>query len=350
MLAPFFIFLSSGLFLGWSLGANDGANVFGTAVGSKMVKFRTAAIIASVFVILGAVYGGSGTSETLNHLGAVNTNAGAFMVVLAAALTILWMTRGKISISTSQAIVGSIVGWNLYSSKPTDLSILSTIVGTWIFCPVLSGIIAIVIYYLAKKIIKKAKIPLLRQDIYLRIGLILAGAFGAYALGANNIANVMGVFINSNELKPISLPFGLYLSSTQVLFLLGGIAIAVGITTYSERIMQTVGNDIMMLSPLAAWVAVISQSVVLFLFASPNLHHLLESYGLPTIPLVPVSSSQAVIGAVMGIGILKGGQGINWNIIYKFIFGWIATPIIAAGVCFFSLFFLENVFNLEVFK
>ena len=48
-------FLSSGLFLGWSLGANDAANVFGTAVGSRMIRFSTAAVICSVFVILGAV-------------------------------------------------------------------------------------------------------------------------------------------------------------------------------------------------------------------------------------------------------------------------------------------------------
>ena len=47
------VFLSSGLFLGWSLGANDAANVFGTAVGARMIRFGTAAIICSVFVILG---------------------------------------------------------------------------------------------------------------------------------------------------------------------------------------------------------------------------------------------------------------------------------------------------------
>ena len=49
------IFLLGGLFLGWSLGANDAANVFGTAVGTRMVQFKTAAIICSLFVILGAI-------------------------------------------------------------------------------------------------------------------------------------------------------------------------------------------------------------------------------------------------------------------------------------------------------
>ena len=56
------IFRLGGLFLGWSLGANDAANVFGTAVGTRMVRFKTAAIVCSLFIILGAVISGSGTT------------------------------------------------------------------------------------------------------------------------------------------------------------------------------------------------------------------------------------------------------------------------------------------------
>jgi len=108
----FAIFLLSGLFLGWSLGANDAANAYGTAVGTRMVRFRTAAILCSAFVILGAVVSGAGASETLGKLGSVNAPAGAFTVALAAALTVTWMTRLGIPVSTSQAIVGSIIGWN----------------------------------------------------------------------------------------------------------------------------------------------------------------------------------------------------------------------------------------------
>ena len=114
----FFIFLSSGLFLGWSLGANDVPNIFGTAVGTKMVKFRTATLTASLFIILGAVYAGSGASQTLGQLGSINTLPGAFMSALAAALTIYWMVKMSIPTSTSQAIVGAIIGWNFFASKP----------------------------------------------------------------------------------------------------------------------------------------------------------------------------------------------------------------------------------------
>lgn len=62
-------FLVSGLFLGWSLGANDASNIFGSAVGSRMISFKTAAIIASVFVILGAVVQGQVQLKPLAGLG-----------------------------------------------------------------------------------------------------------------------------------------------------------------------------------------------------------------------------------------------------------------------------------------
>lgn len=68
-------FISSGLFLGWSLGANHAVNVFGTAVVSKMVKFRTAAIIGGIFVVLGSVFSGSGTTKTISELGSINALA-----------------------------------------------------------------------------------------------------------------------------------------------------------------------------------------------------------------------------------------------------------------------------------
>ena len=171
-------FLSSGLFLGWSLGANDAANVFGSAVGSKMISFRKAVIVLSVFVVLGAVIQGDGASHTLSKLGAVNAIAGSFTVALAAAVTVFFMRRYKLPVSTSQAIVGAIIGWNLYSGNPTDYNSLTKIVATWVLCPILGAVFAILLYLLVKFIINKSKIHLLRLDKHLRIGLLVVGAFG----------------------------------------------------------------------------------------------------------------------------------------------------------------------------
>lgn len=344
----YFIFLSSGLFLGWSLGANDAANVFGTAVGTKMLRFKTAASIASVCIILGAVFGGAGTSRTLVELGSVNELAGAFMVALSAALAVYWMVNNGTPVSTTQAIVGSIVGWNFYSNHSTDSTILAKIVSTWVICPVLSGSIAVCLYLLIRRYIKHTKTHIIRQDLYTRIGLIVACAFGAYALGANNIANVMGVFVDAAPFHDINIG-QINFSGTQILFFIGGLAISCGVFTYSQKVIKTIGNDVMSMSPIIAWIVVISQSLVLFLFASQELKSFLNTHNLPSLPLVPVSSSQAVIGAVIGIGIAKGGRGIQWSLLGKVALGWITTPIISALFCFIFLFVLENVFNLVVY-
>ena len=122
----FAFFLSSGLFLGWSLGANDASNVFGTAVGARMIKFRTAAIYCSLFIILGAVISGAGASHTLSKLGSVNALAGAFVVAFSAAISVYLMTLARFPVSTSQAIVGAIIGWNFFTGALTDINTLTT--------------------------------------------------------------------------------------------------------------------------------------------------------------------------------------------------------------------------------
>lgn len=342
------VFLGSGLFLGWSLGANDAANVFGTAVGTRMVQFTTAAFVCSVFVILGAVISGSGAAHTLGRLGTIHTLAGAFMAALAAALSVYIMTKRGIPVSTTQAIVGAIIGWNLFSGSQTDAGTLSKILSTWIICPILSGFIAVILFSIIKHVLNNTKVHLLRLDAYTRFGLIIAGAFGAYSLGANNIANVMGVFIPASPFTDFNFYGSMTLTSTQQLFLLGGIAIAVGVFTYSKKVMLTVGQEITAVSPIAAWVIVVAHSIVLFVFASQGLKQLLTGVGLPSIPLVPVSSSQAIVGAVVGLGFLRGGNTIRWPLLGGIAFGWILTPIISGLICFFGLFFLQNVFNQSV--
>jgi len=340
-------FLTSGLFLGWSLGANDASNAFGSAVGSKMVSFRKAAIIASVAVILGAIIQGAGTSQTLGKLGAVNAIGGSFTLALASAITVYMMTKFSLPVSTTQAIVGAIIGWNLFTGNKTDSATLSAIVATWVTGPVLGALFTIPLFMLVIKVKVAAKIHLITFESYIRTGLIIVGAFAAYSLGANNIANVMGVFVPAFNLDDLDLGI-ITLNSARQLFLLGGMAIAVGIITYSKRVMETVGANIVELNPEAAMVVVLAQSLVLFIFSSSALSSFLAGLGLPRIPLVPVSSSQVIIGCVIGIGLYKGARNINFRLLGEVAIGWIATPLITCILCYLSLLIFKNIFNINV--
>jgi PiT family inorganic phosphate transporter len=342
------LYIASGLFLGWSLGANDAANLFGTAVGSKVIKFKSAALIMSIFVVIGAVASGSGANHTLGKLGAINTLSGAFIVALASAITIFNMTKYGLPVSTSQSIVGAIIGWNLFSSNPTNLTTLTKIVLTWILCPLLAALFSVIFYKLFKYSTKKIKTNLFLRYYYIRVGLILVGAFGAYSLGANNIANVMGVFTNAIELDPLDLYF-ITINKTQILFLLGAMAISVGIFTYSQNVMNTVGTSIYHISPATALIVVLSSSFVLFIFGSVSLQSLLISLHIPPIPLVPVSSSQAVVGAIIGIGLAKGDRNINYKKLGGISLGWLLTPLLSLCLSYLGLFFMQNVFLQSVF-
>jgi PiT family inorganic phosphate transporter len=345
-----YLYLVSGVFLGWSLGANHAANVFGTAVAAKMVRFKTAAAICSLFVILGAVLGGAGTTATLGKLGSVNAPAGAFMVTLAAALAVYWMTKLKLPVSTSQAIIGAILGWDLFAGSAADIPSLARIVLSWVAAIVLTALLAAALYALFRAVLKRLRVHLLVLDAYTRAGLIIVGAFGAYSLGANNIANVMGVFVPVVPFRDVEVAGMFTLTGVHQLFLLGGVAIAVGVFTYSHKVIQTVGNDLLKLSPLAGFIVVLATSSVLFLFSSRGLEGWLLAHGLPAIPLVPVSSSQSVIGGIIGIAIVRRGRTIRYRMLGEIALGWLAAPVLAGVITFFGLFVLQNVFNQEVYR
>ena len=342
----FLLFITSGLFLGWSLGANDAANVFGTAVGSRMIKFRKAAIIASLFVILGAVLQGSGATTTLSQLGSIDALGGAFTVALCSAIVVTWMTYYKLPVSTSQAIVGAIMGWCYYTASPVDFSVLTVIATTWFTGPLLGAIFSSLLYLLMRYYLRRTKTHVLILDSHIRNGLLIVGVFAAFSLGANNVANVMGVFVNAVSFHINAGPVSI--SGTQVLFFLGGLSIAAGIMTYSKKVMGTVGQGLLEVTPETAIVVVLSQALVLFIFSSSALSGLFVRLGLPPVPLVPVSSTQVVVGALLGIGAIKGIQEIRFRMLGSIMLGWLMTPLLAGLMTYISLFFVSNVFKIGI--
>ncbi len=260
----FLFSITSGLFLGWSLGANDAANIFGSAVGSRMVRFRTAAIVASIFVVLGAVVQGQGHSILYPTL--------VVWMRWLAPLPYHFVQHSRLSDDPPWPARFNRPGCgrghfgmdSIYRST-TDYRVLLQIVGSWVSGPILGMAFSALLFVLFRRWLRKSGIHVVVLDSYLRSALIVVGAFGAYSLGANNIANVMGVFVPSAP--QVLLDFGLFsLKGRNCFFLVGGLAIATGIYTYSRKVMNTVGSGIQSLTPEAACgsCAVIGSGIVCF--------------------------------------------------------------------------------------
>lgn len=297
--------LLGGIFLGWSLGANNAANIMGTAVTSRMLRFSLAAVLASVFVIIGAVLEGTEGIKTISALTS-QTLETAVICSVAAALSVTIMTFLKLPVSASQAIVGSIIGIG-FMNHSLNFTGLGKILVCWIGTPLSGCIMCVILYPLLGKLLNKVNPNMFQKDMLLRIGLILAGCYGAYALGANAVAAVTAVFVGANFLTP-------FLAA-----LIGSASIALGIITFGKRVMFTVGRDVVRLDAFSAFIVVLSEAVTV---------HICALMG------VPVPLAQAVIGAVIGIGFIKGVRTIHHRALGGIFSGWIIAPAFA---CFLSI-------------
>jgi len=295
--------LLGGIFLGWSLGANDASNVFGSAVASRMVKFWTAAILASVFVLFGALMEGQAGIETLKGLTQLTLKQ-AVVSSVAAAITVTIMTALGLPVSTSQAVVGAILGIGLLN-RQLNVAGLGKVLACWFGTPVGGAVMAIIVYSVLAAVYNRLNIDLFKSDILLRLSLIGAGSYAAYALGANNVANVTAVFVGAGLLTMFSAT------------LIGGLSISFGILTFSKGVMETVGRKLVRLDPFSAVVVVLAEAVTVHIY---------------TFVGVPVSSSQAVVGAILGVGIVKGINTVSRRTLGNILVGWFLTPVVASFI------------------
>jgi len=301
-----------GIFLGWSLGANDAANTFGAAVSSRMVRFSTAAILASIFVLVGALWEGQAGIETLKGLTSFSMRK-AMAASVGAAITVTLMTGLGLPVSTSQAAVGAILGIG-FLGKQLNLGGLGKVVVCWIGTPIGGMLIAMLLYKLIGVFYNRIRIDLFKSDILLRIALIAAGSYASYALGANNVANVTAVFVGSGQLTVFWAA------------LIGGLSISLGILTFSRRVMETVGRKLVRLDPFSALVVILAEALTVHFY---------------TVVGVPVSTSQAVIGGVLGVGIVKGIKTVNRRTMGSILLGWFLTPVVACFITMMLLFFVS---------
>jgi len=299
--------LIGGVFLGWGLGSNDSANIFGTGVAARVLTYRTATILISIFVVVGALLEGYKSMGIVGEMSTMSHMA-AFMAAFAAGLCVAIFSYLSLPVATSQAIMGAILGIGLISGIP-DLTRLYKVVLCWVFTPIGAMVLGRVLYPIFGNVFQKILADLQLRNIFIRWALLFAGCYGAYSLGANNVANVTGVYVGSGLLTPFQAA------------LVGSLSIASGVLTYSRNVMNTVGKKIVELDGFSAFVSTFSAAITVHLFTQVG---------------VPVSTSQAVVGGVTGVGLVKGARTVSRKTLIEIAVGWVSTPL-SSGVIAYLL-------------
>jgi len=307
--------LLGGLFLGWGIGANNSADIFGTAVATHSVRYKTAIVLIAIFATLGAVVEGPSLYHSYTFSATITMTL-AFAATMSAALTICVLTYLSLPASASQAAVGGVMGIAIWSSGVggADWGKLGVWACCWVLCPIGSAVIALVFMKVLGPLINRFVRNIELLNLCYKIGFIVIGCYAAYTLGGNNVVVTTGPFFQAGLFGDRSLYWPAVIAAA-----IGGVSIATGALTYSKKVMRTVGNEITALAPFSALIAVLSHALILHL--STHFH-------------IPVSSAQATVGAVAGVGASKGIRTVSSRMLLTIFGGWVLTPLVSGLLAF----------------
>ena len=380
-----------GFYMAWNIGANDVANAMASSVGAKAITIRQAIFLAGILNIIGAVFIGSHVTNTIRK-GIVSTEImadphvaliGALSALLAAALWVSFATWKSLPVSTTHSIVGAMIGFGIMAGGfgVINWGKLLAVVLSWIISPFFSIVIAFIIFKIncsidpsPKRItfIQALKLspffigmtlfvvvlsflfktpfgkkmdlgPLAAVIIAVLLSVLLgfmatalikryvkdreSGAeavfkriqigtacYVALAQGANDVANAIGPLAVIYFLVKTGGVGGKVPVPVFLLFF-GGIGIACGIAMAGHRVMETMGEKITTLSNTRGF------SVE---FATATTVLVASKMGLP------VSTTHAAVGGVLGVGLARGMEAVNFSIVFKIMVYWVLTVPAAA--------------------
>ncbi len=339
-----YLLLAAGLFMGWSLGTNDAANAFGTAVATRVIKYRTAVTIIAVMVIAGAIIGGEHNIGKVAELAASNKVTASFeevstaieegqvdklrwksaltaaIIFICAGLTVFGMSYMKFPVSAKQSITGAIIGWGLFHADYSDPAVLAVnlpqitkFAATWVLNPLGAGIIAFCLVFVMKRFIENRLTTMQSYDRIIKLGYLISGTFASYSIGLNSSASVTALYFD-----PAYAQTGVaanILTDARMTAIIGGIAIAVGVVTYSRRVMMTVGSSIADISQIDGFLVIIAMALTVVIMG--------KWMG------IPVSTSQAVVGAVIGAGLVTSVKNVNFGVFRRIAVAWVSSPTVA---------------------
>jgi PiT family inorganic phosphate transporter len=379
-----------GFYMAWNIGANDVANSMASSVGAKAITIRQAIFLAGILNIIGAVFIGSHVTNTIRK-GIVSTDImtdphvaliGALSALLAAALWVSFATWKSLPVSTTHSIVGAMIGFGIMAGgfSVINWGKLLAVVLSWIISPLFSIVIAYLIFKIIVRLIlskkdtfaralklspifigmtffvvvlsflfktplgKKMDLgPLASLTVAVILSVLLgfagmavlkrfvkdreSGAEGifrriqvgtacyvALAQGANDVANAIGplaviYFLVKTGSVGGTVPVPVFL------LLFGGVGIACGIAMAGHRVMDTMGKKITTLSNTRGFAVEFAAATTVLVASKMGL---------------PVSTTHAAVGGVLGVGLARGIEAVNFGIVFKIMVYWVLTVPVAA--------------------
>ncbi len=146
---------------------------------------------------------------------------------------------------------------------------------------------------------------------------VISACFVAFAHGSNDVGNAVAplaaiVYIRrtgSFPLNDFSVPLWI--------LVLGGVGIVIGLAIWGKNVIATVGEGIIQLQPSGGFCAELATAATVLLASRLGL---------------PVSTSHALVGAVVGVGLVNGWKAVRWNTLLSIGSAWLVTIPIAAGL------------------
>ena len=311
--------LLGSVFIAFVIGSNDTANALGICVGCNILTFKKAVRSFGLLVFLGMLLQGAKVMKTVGHdLLTVNVAVVGVALVISGLLIALANWK-RLPLSSHQVVIGSITGSGAASGIPISVSSLLKILLSWVISPLGALVFALLLYKAMEMTL--SKLPMLRVERMLRALLPVSGLLIAYNTGANELATVLGGPVYAGLLTPLQAAIG------------GAFLVFLGSTVLSPRVIDTVGKGITSLDPFSGFAAQFGAGACVLVFTTLGM---------------PISTTYCIIGAITGVGVLKGLKTVRFHLLRQILLGWALAPLSGFLLGYLATRGIELVSNLLV--
>ncbi len=318
-------------------GFHDAANAIATCVSTRSLTPKKALLMAAVMNMLGAMLG-TGVAKTIgkgiidlsdlsNKAAPIADRQHALVIILAALLgAIVWNLITwyfGLPSSSSHALIGSMAGVGLVATITVKWS---GIISHVVIPMVLSPLVGFTITYLIMRVVLKVLANAAYHPTMAKFRMMQRFSSAAMALGhgLQDAQKTMGIitlalvaagYHSTGVDGSLDIPFWVKLAAAS--------AISLGTYSGGERIMKTLGSKVIDVTPAHGFVAEATSATILYFTAF--IWH------------APISTTQAVSSAIMGVGATKRLSAVRWGVAGNIAIAWVLTlpgAGLIAAICY----------------